>query len=187
MHPGSSRPKLGSMDEPVGGIHFEHPFATPLQERDPTRRFRGRLAAPVTVWTAGAVNGRGALTISSLLIAEGDPALLLGLISDVSELWAAIQERAAFVVHVLDANQRHLAERFALRSPAPGGPFAGLEASESPWGPILASVRTRAYCRLEGTALVGYAQLVSGRIERLDLDEDFDDPLVYFRGRYWSP
>lgn len=172
------------MDDSAGRIHFEHPFATPLQERDPARRFRGRLAAPVTVWTAGAVTGRGALTISSLLVAEGDSPLILGLISDVSELWAAIQDSAAFVVHVLDANQRRLADRFALRTPAPGGLFAGLEVSESRWGPILAEVATRAYCRFESTSPVGYAQLVTGRIERLDLDEDFDDPLVYFRGHY---
>ncbi|MDP8930388.1 MAG: flavin reductase family protein [Actinomycetota bacterium] len=175
------------MDHPAGRIHFEHPFATPLQERDPARRFRGRLAAPVTVWTAGAASRRGALTISSLLVAEGEPALILGLVSDVSELWAAIQDSAAFVVHVLDVNQRRLADRFALRIPAPGGVFADLEVSESRWGPILAEVPTRACCRLEGTSPVGYAQLVSGRIERLDLDEDLDHPLVYFRGHYQMP
>lgn len=172
------------MDAPPGRIHFEHPFATPLQDRDPARRFRGRLAAPVTVWTAGAVSGRGALTISSLLVAEGESALILGLLSDVSELWAAIQDSAAFVVHVLDASQWRLADRFALRIPAPGGLFADLEASQSRWGPVLAEVGTRAYCMLESTTPVGYAQLVTGRIERLDLDEDLDDPLVHFRGHY---
>ena len=172
------------MDEPACRIHFDPPFLTPLEERDPARRFRGRLAAPVTVWTSGAAGARGGLTVSSLLVAEGDPALVLGLLSDVSELWAAIQESRAFVVHVLDHTQRVLSERFALRSPAPGGLFSGLEVSESPWGPVLAEVATRAYCRLEGTSPVGYAQLVSGRIERLDLDEDFHEPLVYFRGRY---
>ncbi len=172
------------MDDPAGRIHFEHPFATPLQERDPARRFRGRLAAPVTVWTAGAASGRGALTISSLLVAEGDPALILGLISDVSELWAAVRDSGAFVVHVLDSTQRRLADRFALRTPAPGGLFADLEVSESAWGPVLADAPARAYCRLEDTAPVGYSHLVTGRIERLDLDEGFDDPLVYFRGHY---
>ncbi len=172
------------MNEPAGRIHFEHPFLTPLEERDPARRFRGRLAAPVTVWTAGEVTGRGGLTVSSLLVAEGDPALVLGLLSDLSDLWSAIQESRAFVVHVLDHAQRDLSERFALRTPAPGGPFSGLEVSGSAWGPVISEIATRAYCRLEGTSPVGYAQLVSGRIEGLDLDEDFHEPLVYFRGRY---
>lgn len=172
------------MTEPAGRIHFEHPFVTPLDERNPPRRFRGRLATPVTVWTAGAVTGRGGLTISSLLVAEGDPALILGLMTDVSELWVAIQDSAAFVVHVLDSTRWGLADRFALRSPVPGGLFAGLEVSESTWGPLLTDVPTRAYCRLESSVPVGYAQLVTGRIERLDLDEDLDNPLMYFRGRY---
>lgn len=172
------------MDEPAGRIRFEHPFVTPLEERDPARRLRGRLAAPVTVWTAGAGTGRGGLTISSLLAAEGDPPRILGLLSDISELWVAIQDSGALVVHVLDASQRRLADRFALRTPSPGGLFAGLEVSQSAWGPVLGEVPTRAYCRLEDTTPVGYSHLVTGRIERLDLDEDFDDPLVYFRGRY---
>ncbi len=141
----------------------------------------------MTVWTAGAVTGRGALTISSLLVAEGESPLILGLLNDVSELWAAIQDSAAFVVHVLDANQRRLADRFALRIPAPGGPFADLDVSDSRWGPILAEVATRAYCVLESTSPVGYSQLVTGRIEQLDLDENLDEPLVYFRGRYHTP
>ncbi|MFN2557653.1 MAG: flavin reductase family protein [Nitriliruptorales bacterium] len=172
------------MDEPAGRIHFEHPFLTPLQERAPTRRFRGRLAAPVTVWTSGALTARGGLTVSSLLVAEGDPPLVLGLLSDVSELWAAMHESGAFVVHVLDHSQRALSERFALRTPAPGGLFSGLEVSESSWGPVLRDVPTRAYCRLQGASPVGYSSLVTGSIERLDLHEDFHDPLVYFRGHY---
>ena len=36
-----------------GGVHEDHPFETPDEQRDPARRFRGRLAAPVTVITAG--------------------------------------------------------------------------------------------------------------------------------------
>ncbi|WP_233604170.1 flavin reductase family protein [Micromonospora sp. HM5-17] len=39
--------------EPPGGqIHHTDPFATPEGQRSPIRRFRGRLAAPVTLWTA---------------------------------------------------------------------------------------------------------------------------------------
>jgi hypothetical protein len=40
----------------VGG---QHPFATPPDRRSPARRLRGRLLAPVTVWTAGAPEGSG--------------------------------------------------------------------------------------------------------------------------------
>lgn len=172
------------MADGAGEIHREHPFATPPDERDPARRFRGRLAAPVTVWTAGDASGRAGLTISSVAVADGDPALLLGLINDLTDLWTALLEHRTFVVHVLDRSQRALAERFALRRPAPGGLFAGLEVTSSPWGPVLADAPTRAYCRLEGTTTTGYLELVRATIEDLDVADDLDDPLIHFRGRY---
>ncbi|MFY1635440.1 flavin reductase family protein [Solwaraspora sp. WMMB335] len=39
--------------EPGAEIHHRDPFTTPEHERSPARRLRGRLAAPVTLWTAG--------------------------------------------------------------------------------------------------------------------------------------
>lgn len=173
-----------------GSIHSEHPFAPPVERRDPARRFRGRLASPVTVWTAGeagAPGGRAGLTISSLLVAEGEPPRVLALISDLTDLWVAIKDSGAFVVHVLSGAQQDLSERFALRRPAPGGLFAGLEVSPSTWGPVLEGVPNRAYCRLEATAPAGYQQLVTGMVEDLDIEEGFDQPLLYFRGRYLTP
>ena len=41
-----------TVDGPGGRIHSSDPFATPEEERSPVRRLRGRLAAPVTLWTA---------------------------------------------------------------------------------------------------------------------------------------
>ena len=60
--------------------------ATPEADRDPVRRFRGRLAAPVTIATAGASDARAGLTVSSLMVSEGDPGrihLLLGPLADI--------------------------------------------------------------------------------------------------------
>ena len=34
-------------------IHDDNPFGIPEADRDPVRRFRGRMPAPVTVVTAG--------------------------------------------------------------------------------------------------------------------------------------
>ena len=34
-------------------IGMQPPFTVPPERRDPARRLRGRLVAPVTVWTAG--------------------------------------------------------------------------------------------------------------------------------------
>ncbi|MBW3576758.1 MAG: flavin reductase family protein [Actinobacteria bacterium] len=168
--------------EHPSGIHDEHPFVTPEVDRDPVRRLRGRLAAPVTVWTAGTVAARAGLTISSVLIAEGEPARVLGLMSDLTDLWETIQDTGSFVMHVLDRSQGWLSDRFAFRVPSPGGPYAGLEITESSFGPVLAAVGTRAYCRVVEARTVGHAQLVDAAIEDLELADL--DPLVHFRGRY---
>ncbi|HEX2028471.1 MAG TPA: flavin reductase family protein, partial [Nitriliruptorales bacterium] len=166
-----------------GRIHTDHPFALPIEQRDRARRFRGRLAAPVTVWTAGSAARPAGLTISSLVVVQGDPARVLGLVNDLSDLWRAVRESGGFVVHVLQTEHRHLAERFAGHVPAPGGPFAGLAVASTPWGPALQDVPNRAYCRFESTTPMGYAQLVTGVMERVDLD-DLVQPLMHFRGRY---
>jgi 3-hydroxy-9,10-secoandrosta-1,3,5(10)-triene-9,17-dione monooxygenase reductase component len=173
---------IGGEPSRVGG---EHPFATPPALRDPARRLRGRLLAPVTVWTAGPVPGGTGLTVSSVLVAEGEPARILGLIDPTTSFWEAMQDTGRFVVQVLTAADRSLAERFAERRPPVRGAFAGLAVSSSPWGPVLAGDRPRAACRLTGSSPAGYAELVEGVIEQLEL-RDLDDPLAYLRGSYRS-
>ena len=57
--------------------------------------------------------------------------------------------------------------------------------AESPWGPVLGGSGPRAACQLAGSAPVGYAELVEGVIEQLELP-DLEDPLAYLHGRYRS-
>jgi 3-hydroxy-9,10-secoandrosta-1,3,5(10)-triene-9,17-dione monooxygenase reductase component len=166
----------------IGG---QHPFATPPELRSPARRLRGRLLAPVTVWTAGSLPTAASLTVSSVLVAEGEPARLLGLIDPTSALWEAARQTGAFVVHVLRAGDRALAERFAEIRPPVRGAFAGLEVTASPWGPLLGGRRSWAACRLQGSTPTGYAELVEGVIERLEV-HDGEQPLAWLHGRYVS-
>jgi 3-hydroxy-9,10-secoandrosta-1,3,5(10)-triene-9,17-dione monooxygenase reductase component len=175
---------MATGDDPIR-IGAAHPFATPPERRDPARRLRGRLVAPVTVWTAGRPPGGAGLTVSSLLVAEGEPARLLGLIDPTSAFWEAMREAGTFVVHVLAAADRSLAERFSENRPPVRGAFGGLAVSSSPWGPVLGGVRPRASCRLAGSTTVGYAELVEGVIEQLEL-HDLDDPLAWLHGGYHS-
>jgi 3-hydroxy-9,10-secoandrosta-1,3,5(10)-triene-9,17-dione monooxygenase reductase component len=175
---------MDSRDQPIR-IGGQHPFATPTERRDPARRVRGRLVAPVTVWTAGDPSTGAGLTVSSLLVAEGQPARLLGLIDPTSAFWEAMQQAGAFVVHVLAVGDRALAERFSEIRPPIRGAFAGLEVTGSQWGPVLGGSRPRVACRLAGSAAVGYAELVEGAIEQLEL-RDLEDPLAWLHGRYRS-
>jgi 3-hydroxy-9,10-secoandrosta-1,3,5(10)-triene-9,17-dione monooxygenase reductase component len=175
---------MASDQEPLR-IGSQPPFAVPAERRDPARRLRGRLVAPVTVWTAGRPPGGAGLTVSSILVAEGQPARLLGLIDPTSAFWEAMQETRAFVVHLLAAGDRRLAERFAEIRPPVRGPFERLDVAESPWGPVLAGNRPRAACRLAGSTPAGHGELVEGVIEQLEL-HDLEDPLAYLHGRYRS-
>ncbi len=166
-----------------GAIHEEHPFATPAEDRDPVRRFRGRLAAPVTVITAGGPEARTGLTISSLVVAEGDPAHVFFLIGPDADLFDAINETGTFVVHILEDRHRHLGDRFAGLRPSPGGLFAGLDVVDGRYGPELADLATRLYCRHESGTEYTVHVLESGIVEESAVHE-LVEPLVYFRGRY---
>lgn len=164
-------------------IHDDHPFHDPESERDPIRRFRGRLAAPVTVITSGGADRRAGLTVSSLMVVEGDSPTLFFLCGTVNDVWDEILSTGAFVVHVLERRHRELSDRFAGYWPTPGGPFAGLSVTDTPHGPVLDDVSTRAHCRYVGHRDAGHLVLVEGSIGEIELD-DLRDPLQYFRGRY---
>jgi 3-hydroxy-9,10-secoandrosta-1,3,5(10)-triene-9,17-dione monooxygenase reductase component len=161
----------------------DNPFAPPAEERDPARRLRGRLAAPVTLWTAGDADAAVGLTVSSLLVAEGRQPWVLGLVTPNSDLWDALQETRAFVLHVLEERHRVLAQRFAGLVPSPGGPFAGERVSHSPFGPVLLDVPTRASCRVEELSELGYGCLVRAAIDDVTVPGEVE-PLVYLRGRF---
>jgi 3-hydroxy-9,10-secoandrosta-1,3,5(10)-triene-9,17-dione monooxygenase reductase component len=175
---------MASSQEPIR-IGRQHPFAVPAQRRDPARRLRGRLVAPVTVWTAGRPPAGAGLTVSSVLVAEGEPPRLLGLIDPTAALWEAMVETGRFVVQVLGVADQALAERFSELRPPIRGPFEGLGVAGSPWGPVLVGGRPQAACRLVGSTPVGHRELVEGVIEQLALP-DPQDPLAYLQGRYRS-
>jgi 3-hydroxy-9,10-secoandrosta-1,3,5(10)-triene-9,17-dione monooxygenase reductase component len=161
-------------------IHHTDPFATPEGERSPLRRLRGRLPAPVTLWTAP---GPAGLTVSSTLVADGEPGRLLGLVDDESELWAAIEAAGRFAVAPLGRAHRQLADRFAGLLPAPGGLFAAGDWHPTDFGPVPADATTWVGCRLDAARPFGWALLVEATVERVELGAP-GEPLVHYRGRY---
>jgi len=171
---------LVTADAPGGRIHSNDPFATPEEDRSPVRRLRGRLAAPVTLWTAPGPKG---LTVSSMLVADGDPGRVLGLIDEESELWPAIEAEGRFAVAPLGPGDRQLADRFAGLTPSPGGLFAAGSWSATDYGPVPAHAGTWAGCRLASSRECGWAVLVEGVIETIALDAA-EEPLIHYRGRY---
>lgn len=165
-------------------IHSEHPFRDPSP--DPVRRLRGALGGAVTLWTAGdEERGRAGLTVTSTLVANGEPARVLALLDPDSDLLVALQGSGRAVVSVLTWDNRGLADAFAGTAPAPGGPFRQAPFVDTEWGPRLASAATWAGVRLESTTEVGWSVLVACVIEGLVVGDV--DPLVHRRGRYVRP
>lgn len=166
-----------------GGVHEENPFLTPTDQRDPARQFRGRMAGPVTIVTAGAGDHRTGLTVSSLVVAEGDPSRVYFLLGSTTDLFYGLEETGKFVVHVLEHDHHAMADVFAGLRPNPGGKFTGFATEQTEWGPVLTEVSTRAYCTYEGGDEETFFIVAEGVIDKLELGE-MGDPLVYFRGRY---
>lgn len=163
-------------------IHSDHPFVPADGDKDQLRRLRGRMPAPVTVWAAGADAQRRGLTVSSILLAAGDPDRVVGLIDPESAFWESAP--TTWTVNVLGAEHEFLADAFAGTAPAPGGPFTLGEWSDSEWGPVLAGSAGWIGVRLEATEprSVGWARLVEGIVESVTVESA--EPLVHLRGRY---
>lgn len=164
-------------------IHSEHPFADSEPTRDAVRQLRGRLGGVVSLWTAGDGEAVAGLTVSSLMVAGGEPGRVLALLDPLSDLYERLTDTGRAVVHLLRWEHLDLAEIFAGRSPAPGGQFRAAEFTQDPYGPQLVSAGTLARVSLESSTEVGWSQLVTTRIDDVVVDEEID-PLVHRRGRY---
>ncbi|MCA2212644.1 flavin reductase family protein [Jidongwangia harbinensis] len=166
--------------EPGAQIHTSDPFATPEQDRSPVRRLRGRLATAVTLWTTP---GPAGLTVSSMLVADGDPGRVLGLVDAESDFYDAVLSTRRFAVTPLREDDRQLADRFAGLMPAPGGLFAGGGWTETEYGPVPADAGTWAGCRLDADRPYAWSMLLEATLEAIHLDAG-PAPLIHFRGRY---
>jgi 3-hydroxy-9,10-secoandrosta-1,3,5(10)-triene-9,17-dione monooxygenase reductase component len=118
-----------------------------------------------------------------MLVADGDPGRVLGLLDAESDLWESLDKSGHFAVMPLGPGDRQLADRFAGLMPAPGGLFASGDWVSTPYGPVLASAGAWAGCRLESSRECGWALLVEGVIEKISFDRD-TAPLIHYRGRY---
>jgi 3-hydroxy-9,10-secoandrosta-1,3,5(10)-triene-9,17-dione monooxygenase reductase component len=164
----------------------DDPFLTPPPERDQARRFRGRLAAPVTIWTTIDPEGNPVgLTVSAIVVVSGSGPSVAGLLDPGSDFYEALDANRRFVVHVVPASERLLADEFAGRYTG-RSPFEGRDIASSRWGPVLSMLGTRAHCSLDATLPCGEMTLVRGLIEETALPDGPAPPLVHYQGRYYT-
>jgi len=169
-------------------IHHSHPFAAGEQERNLLRRFRGRMASPVSIWAAASAGNRAGWTLSSFLVADGDPGEVIGLIDEESALADILAEATTVTVNLLGWDQRALADAFAGVAPAPGGPFALAPWTDTEWGPVLVESVGWIGARLRPDPdHAGWGLLLRAVVERVEIQAPpTEDLLCYVRGRYRS-
>ena len=169
-------------------IHSEHPFLQPESERSPVRRLRGRLGATVSLWTTGESTQRSGLTVSSMMVSDGEPGHVLALLDPDSDLCEQMVTTRVAVVQLLAWEHRALADVFGGVAPSPGGPFRSGSFEQTAWGPLLTGVSTWAGVRMvDGDPLeVGWSVLVQAVVEHVGLGQE-TQPLVHRRGRYVRP
>lgn len=164
-------------------IHHEHPFIPEADARDQLRRFRGRLGPQVSLWTSAEGSHRVGLTVSSMLVALGEPGFVLGLLDPDSDLADALVVGSGLVVQLLEWQHRDAAEQFAGQMPAPGGPFANHPFDDTTWGPVLGSASTWLGCRVTQRREVGWSLEISAEVEHVVIGADAA-PLRHRRGRW---
>jgi len=162
-------------------IHSEHPFLPPRDQRNLVRQLRGRLPAPVTIVSTGAGADRFGLTVSSILVVNGDPASVLLMVDPESDLGMGLTVGAGIAVSLLTADDGPLADAFAGLAPAPGGPFTLASWTDTEFGPVRAGAGWLG-ARVTDTRPLGWSVQVTARIERIELA---DAPaLIHQHGRY---
>jgi len=167
-------------------IHSEHPFLPPPDDRYRVRRLRGRMPLPVSVWTTELDGRPVGWTVSSVLLADGDPGEVVGLLDEDSELADALQQTRTFAVNLLGWSHRNLADAFAGVLPAPGGAFRLGDWADTSWGPVLAGATGWVGARLVDGELghAGWSLLVRAAVEHVQVDAPADGILGYLHGRY---
>ena len=171
-------------------IHSTHPFATPEPDREPLRRLRGRMPAPVSVWAAGQGTGRAGWTLSSFLLVDGEPAEVLGVLDEDSALAERLvggePASGRLTVNLLGWQHRGLADAFAGVAPAPGGPFTLGRWRDTDWGPVLDDAPGWLGVRLRSVPeQAGWSLLVRASVDHVELGTDpAEGMLAYVRGRY---
>lgn len=160
-------------------IHSEHPFATPDPDKNPVRRLRGRLPAPVTIVALGAGRSRVGLTVSSILVVE--PESIVFVVNEMADLADDLEVGVPVAVSVLQAGDDQLAEVFAGLAPSPGGMFTTGDWVDSKWGPRLAD-HSWVGARVVEVRAIAWSHVVTVRIEHVDLTDG--EGVAHVRGRY---
>lgn len=153
---------------------------------DSFRKIVGAFVTGVTVVTTrdreGRLKGFTANAFSSVSL---DPPLILVCVGKDNDTHSAITstEATAFTVNILSADQRELADIFARKNS--GAKFDGIDYREEITGaPILDGVLAYIECQAIECFSGGDHTIVVGAVHSLGENEQYRNPLLFYRGSY---
>lgn len=137
--------------------------------------------AGVAILTANGPTGPVGMTISSLASVSVDPPMVSLSMADSSTTLRQLREGGRAVIHMLDAGQEDLADRFAR----PGVPAEGIVWRRSTEGAPELDTRTpRLHVAVARMVDVGTATLVALDVDRIEVGERGPEGLIRM-GRDW--
>lgn len=149
------------------------------------RQALARLAAGVSVITTiGADGQKVGFTATAVTALSAEPPLILVCLGGWSRALAPLSAGAPFIVHLLAAEQQHLAQHFAT---AQADKFAGVAHVAARGGcPRLVDALAWIECTPAQLIPAGDHTIVIGQVVGLQSGTDSRSPLVYFRRGYHS-
>ena len=143
------------------------------------RRALGAFATGVCVITADSPGGALGITANSFTSVSLDPRLVLWCLDERSERWPVFAAAERFAIHMLPADDRAVAMRFANGvSVLNEGEF--VRRGDGP--PCLREALARLECVTHDRIQMGDHMIIVGRVEAFD--DHPGDALTFFRGRY---
>lgn len=142
------------------------------------RRTLGTFATGVCVMTAWTPDGGVGLTANSFASVSLDPRLILWSIARDAERHAAFASAERFGVHVLGADDRARAERFAFGEPR----LVPDDLTGAEGAPRLRDVLARLECLTHERHEVGDHTVIIGRV--VEFEGEPGPALTYFRGGF---
>ena len=142
-----------------------------------------RFATGVCVVTASGADGPSGMTANAVASLSLDPPLMIVCFAHSARTLAAVEHSRRFGVHFLAHEQEDVAARFASKMPE-AQKFVGLTWEQRDGVPALDGCLAGLACELRelvpgGDHLIGLGEVTS-------LWRGEGDPLVFYRGDYWS-
>ncbi|WP_183204114.1 flavin reductase [Brevundimonas lenta] len=160
---------------------LEPPPLAPSADTVAYRRALGAFATGVCVVTADSDQGPLGLTINSFTSVSLEPRLILWCLDERSERWSAFAAAGRFALHILPAEDREKAARFA-RGVALLKDDEFERCGDGP--PCLTEALARFECAAHDRIQMGDHMVIVGRVEAFTSTDGA--ALTFWRGRYGS-